>query len=262
VDTGVLKTKLNWLEARLQSLIEGSATRLLSNSKDRDLPSSLVTAMNAGLQVDSDGFPLAPDLFTLKLPLEDARRFDEDKAVLSELAAAIEQAGGEAGLRFLARPKVRIVIEPALTPGRFDLLAQVSQQSIEETSIFGVSQEEVTQSVPEGAFLILDGMQVYPLIQPVINVGRKSSNHLVLDDPRVSRTHAQLRAIKGRYVIFDLESSGGTFVNGSRTGQRTLFPGDVISLAGVSLVYGQDASFVSGSLSTGTQPIMPFPPQS
>jgi pSer/pThr/pTyr-binding forkhead associated (FHA) protein len=65
-------------------------------------------------------------------------------------------------------------------------------------------------------------------------------NQLVIDDPRISRNHAQLRAIKGRYVIFDLNSTGGTFVNGQRTSQSVMYPGDVISLAGVPLVFGQD----------------------
>ncbi|MGD8457618.1 MAG: FHA domain-containing protein, partial [Anaerolineales bacterium] len=66
-------------------------------------------------------------------------------------------------------------------------------------------------------------------------------NHLVIDDPRVSRTHGQLRAVKGRYMLFDLKSSGGTYVNGERINQVVLHPGDVISLAGVPIVYGQDA---------------------
>jgi pSer/pThr/pTyr-binding forkhead associated (FHA) protein len=65
-------------------------------------------------------------------------------------------------------------------------------------------------------------------------------NQLVIDDPRVSRNHAQLRAIKGRFVLFDLNSTGGTFVNGQRTSQTVLYPGDVISLAGVALIFGQD----------------------
>ena len=61
-----------------------------------------------------------------------------------------------------------------------------------------------------------------------------------IDDPRVSRNHAQLRAIKGRYVVFDLNSTGGTFINGRRASQGVLYPGDVISLAGVMLIFGQD----------------------
>lgn len=73
-----------------------------------------------------------------------------------------------------------------------------------------------------------------------MNVGRRLENHLVIDDPRISRNHAQLRAINGRYVLFDLNSTGGSFVNGQRTSQTVLYPGDVISLAGVALIFGQD----------------------
>jgi pSer/pThr/pTyr-binding forkhead associated (FHA) protein len=52
--------------------------------------------------------------------------------------------------------------------------------------------------------------------------------------------HAQLRLVRGQFVIFDLDSTGGTFVNGQRIRQQALRAGDVISLAGVPLVYGQE----------------------
>ena len=93
--------------------------------------------------------------------------------------------------------------------------------------------------IPEDAFVIVDGVKVIPLTQPLIRIGRRLENNLVLDDPRVSRTHAELRAINGRYVLFDLNSTGGTFVNGLKITQSVVYPGDVISLAGVNLVYGQ-----------------------
>ena len=93
--------------------------------------------------------------------------------------------------------------------------------------------------IPEDAFVILDGIKVIPLSQPLIRIGRRLENNLVLDDPRVSRTHAELRAINGRYVLFDLNSTGGTYVNGVKITQSVVYPGDVISLAGVNLVYGQ-----------------------
>ena len=93
--------------------------------------------------------------------------------------------------------------------------------------------------LPEDAFVIVDGIKVIPLTQPLVRIGRRVENNLVLDDPRVSRNHAEMRAISGRYVLFDLNSTGGTFVNGLRISQTVLYPGDVISLAGVNLVYGQ-----------------------
>jgi pSer/pThr/pTyr-binding forkhead associated (FHA) protein len=99
--------------------------------------------------------------------------------------------------------------------------------------------EDDVTTIPEEAFLIIDGVKVFPLNEPVINIGRRLDNTLVIDDVRVSRLHAQLRAINNRYVIFDLDSSGGTFINGRRSTQAVLYPGDVITLAGVDLIYGQ-----------------------
>jgi pSer/pThr/pTyr-binding forkhead associated (FHA) protein len=96
-----------------------------------------------------------------------------------------------------------------------------------------------TTTIPEEAFLVIDGAKVFPLNSPVINIGRRLENNLVIDDPRVSRTHAQLRAINGRFVLFDLNSTGGTFINGQKVIQSVIYPGDVISLSGVTLVYGQ-----------------------
>jgi len=93
--------------------------------------------------------------------------------------------------------------------------------------------------IPEDAFVIVDGVKVIPLTLSIVHIGRRLDNNLVLDDSRVSRNHAELRAINGRYVIFDLNSTGGTFVNGVKITQSILYPGDVISLAGVNLVYGQ-----------------------
>ena len=97
-------------------------------------------------------------------------------------------------------------------------------------------------TIPEDAFVIIDGIRVIPLNLAIVNIGRRIENTLVVDDPRVSSTHAQLRSINGRYIIFDLNSTGGTFVNGKKVNQSVLYPGDVISLAGVPLIYGQDTT--------------------
>ncbi len=112
---------------------------------------------------------------------------------------------------------------------------------MESTHNGPISEEELADPVriPEDAFVIVDGIKVIPLTQPLVRIGRRLENNLVLDDPRVSRTHAELRAINGRYVLFDLNSTGGTYVNGLKITQSVVYPGDVISLAGVNLVYGQ-----------------------
>ena len=91
----------------------------------------------------------------------------------------------------------------------------------------------------EDAFLILNGVDLFALRVPVVSIGRRIDNVVVLNDPRVSRQHAELRSYHGRYVVFDMGSSGGTYVNGQRVTHSILYDGDVISLAGVHLIFRQ-----------------------
>ncbi len=72
------------------------------------------------------------------------------------------------------------------------------------------------------------------------NIGRRHDNHIVIDDVRVSRVHVQIRLRYEHYVLYDLTSTGGTLVNGPQVNECILNPGDVISLAGVMLVYVED----------------------
>jgi pSer/pThr/pTyr-binding forkhead associated (FHA) protein len=91
------------------------------------------------------------------------------------------------------------------------------------------------RSIP---FLIVEGSRVILLKQPVIKIGRKKDNDIVLNNEFVSRYHAQIQSIEGKYFIMDLKSTVGTSVNGERVQQARLKPGDVISLGGVPLIFG------------------------
>jgi pSer/pThr/pTyr-binding forkhead associated (FHA) protein len=87
------------------------------------------------------------------------------------------------------------------------------------------------------AFLVFDGDRFISLERSVITIGRRRDNTIVVDDARVSRQHCQVRFRFGEFVLYDLGSRGGTFVNQLRVSECVLRPGDVISLAGVQMVY-------------------------
>jgi len=95
-------------------------------------------------------------------------------------------------------------------------------------------------SIPEDFFLIVEGTRAMALEKSITSIGRSSENTLVIDDPRISRRHVEIRVIREQFVLFDLNSSGGTYVNGQRISQGMLYPGDLISLAGINLVFTQD----------------------
>ncbi len=71
----------------------------------------------------------------------------------------------------------------------------------------------------------------YPLEGDQLTIGRDSSNGVTINDAEVSRKHARMNFQGGKYVIDDLGSTNGTFVNGQRlAGPVVLKSGDVVSL--------------------------------
>jgi len=105
------------------------------------------------------------------------------------------------------------------------------------TAPFGEGDENPSEA--GNAFLIVNGVDLFPVKQSVVSIGRRIESVLVLNDPRVSRRHAELRCIRGRYVLFDMGSSGGTYINGKRVTHSVVYDGDVISLAGVHIIFRQ-----------------------
>ena len=252
------QAKINQLEASLQSLIEGYAS-LIFPQRDiySSLPARFVEAMQVNLQTDLSGNFYAPNLLTLEVHPSIIDVFQENHGLLDELANLIQQSGKESGFQFYDPPTIRLMPDPNLPTDQVRIQAQFSSQSLGKTSTLAINTDQIGEAIPENAFLIVAGKHIFPLNYGVVNIGRRIDNHLSIDDKRVSRLHAQLRAINGRYIIFDLDSKGGTFVNGERVNQSLLQPGDVISLAGVPLVYSQDTEELSGQDLSSTLPILP-----
>ncbi len=234
------------LEARLQSLIEVQLIRVLPGQKAEDLlVHKLTEAMHARAVPDGEGGSLAPNVYTI-LAHPTALPNWKNPGLLETLIQVLEAAGQQADVHFEAAPSITIAEDREIAPGDFNVIASFRAEPLAETKDMKTKGEsddtQAENAMPENAFLIVEGVKMFPLKLTVVNIGRRLDNQLVVDDPRVSRNHAQLRAIKGRYVLFDLDSTGGTFVNGQRANQTVLYPGDVISLAGVSLIFGQDSA--------------------
>ena len=71
----------------------------------------------------------------------------------------------------------------------------------------------------------------FPLDGDQLIIGRDSSNGVAINDAEISRKHSRLSFQGGKYVLEDLGSTNGTFVNGQRlAGPAVLKPGDVVSL--------------------------------
>ena len=67
-----------------------------------------------------------------------------------------------------------------------------------------------------------------PLLPTTLTIGREHDNNIELKDPDVARYHARIVHERGRYVVEDLDSTTGTWVNGQRTKKTPLNQGDVL----------------------------------
>ena len=77
-----------------------------------------------------------------------------------------------------------------------------------------------------------------PITLAVVNVGRADYNDLVIADPSVSTTHAKLQRKDDVWVLTDLGSTNGTYVEGEPvTGETALTPGTTIRFGDVSALF-------------------------
>jgi hypothetical protein len=90
--------------------------------------------------------------------------------------------------------------------------------------------EESARMRPQTGVLVVDGTRIVVPGEGAI-VGRSRTCEIVLEDPNVSRRHAELRPRGGSWVLTDLGSTNGSRVNGRAvTGPTVVKPGDEIEL--------------------------------
>ena len=249
-----MKEILIQIENQLLNVVETSSVVLfgIENGAARII-SALVAALGQKIKTGPDGSLSAPNIFILNIPRKYSEDIRHQKDLFNRLAEELSAAGCSVGVKFPVPVSINIFPNANLEDGNFHLRALRSTSTLppiesHQTNPDALPLAELDlptptgdSAIPENCFLIVAGSKIFSFEEAVINVGRKLDNQLVIDDPRISRHHCQIRVVEGQYHIFDLDSSGGSFVNGERIQDAALHPGDVISLAGVPMVYGKDA---------------------
>ena len=110
-----------------------------------------------------------------------------------------------------------------------------------------------------------------PVRVPVINIGRADYNDLVLPDDSVSSAHAKMQRREGVWILTDLNSTNGSFVDGEKVqGEAMLSPGATLKLGDVSLLFdppaegdvgpGPGGTKVMGAINIPPAPLSPVSP--
>ncbi len=237
-----MKAILNQVETYLTSLIEGNILDIFGSADaEKELVRQFIAEMEAGSFQDENGNLIAPNYYSLNVRPDFFAEIRSNQVLLEKLARHIQDAGSQAGLQFQGKVNIAVFPDRTLESGQFSVKAIVRDLNLSDTTPSLNAQSTPTSIMASpSAFFIVGGTKIFTIEENIINIGRQLDNDLIINQPRISRKHAQVRLLKGRHMIFDLDSSGGTFVNNKRIKQVPLHPGDVVSLAGVPLVYGHD----------------------
>jgi hypothetical protein len=192
-------------------------------------------------------------------PADHAQVLDADADVVTRLAEYAERLARQAGFDGVHRPVLLLLADARLSRGSVAVTPRYLQEPTASTAVQTPAERRLHRELRAlDAFLVVDGQRHVGLNRPVLTLGRRSDNDIVLPAPGVSRRHAQLRWRFGRFVIYDLGSRAGTLVNGEPVNECVLQAGDVIRLSTVTLVYGEgDGGPSSRSHRDGATAVLP-----
>lgn len=174
-------------------------------------------------------------------------------AMSGELEEYLRQKAEEKEFTLVAPPRVRFFQDTELKPGQIRVAGKFGgpaegvpgpavdeeneESEFEDTLSYRPARDTAPVPVITQAVRFVLEIQEGPLAGRVLRLegypvilGRMESCDIVLPDASVSRRHARLETQKGNWVITDLNSSNGTFVNGVRIKSAALSPGDSLKL--------------------------------
>jgi pSer/pThr/pTyr-binding forkhead associated (FHA) protein len=99
-----------------------------------------------------------------------------------------------------------------------------------------LSKNNQSELLAENAYLLFSS-QIFPIKKPVIKIGRKLDNDLVIQESAISRYHAEIKYEENQFVLYDLNSTCGTFLNNKRVNKDIMFAGDIILLCNVPIMF-------------------------
>ena len=251
---------LERLEAAASRIIEGWSARLFrARLQPVQIAKRVIRAMEAH-QTISLAKTFVPNSYVVSLSPSDHAQFEQyQRSLERDLAEAVLGAARDRGFTLLAYPTVEIEADEDVSIGDLRVACALVDASGEEVPaneperLGGVEaghtmvlDREALLSAkpraPHGAIIAREGSvrREVPLGAEPVTVGRDPKNDIVLDDRRVSRRHAEVRLRLGRYTLYDLQSTNGTFVNGRRIAEMVLSHDDKISIGGAELVVRLD----------------------
>jgi hypothetical protein len=236
------------LESKLAGLVEGTFSRAFkSEVRPVEIARKLAKEMDEH-KVQSLSRVYAPNEYAVWLSPKDRAQFEGyEHDLANELGGYLLEHARRERIALVTRPQIEFRTDDRLRLGEFGIQArlvrpptseheQPSQGDEGHTMVYSVA-DRVSEPLREPdprrgrATLRVQGGPTELVGSKGAVLGRSRDSDVVLDDPNVSRHHAEVRPSGGSWIVNDLGSTNGIKLNGRRVdGAQSLKRGDVIEL--------------------------------
>lgn len=199
-------------ERRLERIVEGAFSRAFrSGLRPVEIGRRLTREMDDSRSIGIRGTTVVANHFIVNLSAQDAAEFaDVSDTMRRELADLAREHAREQDYQFMGPVDIAFTPDPAMRIGSFSIDARL---------------REGHGGAGAGSIVLPSGDR-FVLGESIVTIGRLPDSTITLEDPNVSRQHAEIRPSGTGFVLADLGSTNGTRVNGQRISERTLSDGD------------------------------------
>lgn len=228
---------LQRFEDRLEQMVSGAFAKAFRSAvQPVEVAAALQREVDNSAQILSRNRRLVPNQFHVELSPADHERLAPYSSTLAqELTEMLREHAEDQSYVFTGPVTIAFDEREDLSTGRFRV------RSAALAKVTPASDSSVTDTAVRRARVILEvnGMK-HPLDPPGIVIGRGTEADLRINDPGVSRRHAEIRVHAGDengtdVSAVDLGSTNGMLVNGSRVQQATIEDGGTVKIGNTTM---------------------------
>ena len=214
---------LKRIEQKLEKLVEGTFTRVFPSSvKPIELGKRVRRVLEDKKTIGVQGQIIIPNRYVISLSLKDLENIESiQESIQREISSSIRDHANDENYHFQGTLTVEILSNSSLKTG-----------SIEVDGLF----EENKGGFPPGSLIDENGERLI-ITEQKLSIGRDTKSTMQVVDVEVSRNHAEIRLLNTSFVLIDLQSTNGTFVNGQRVQEHTLQNFDQIKIGSTILLF-------------------------
>ena len=214
---------LKRIEQKLEKIVEGTFTRVFPSSvKPIELGKRIRRVLEDKKTIGVQGQIIIPNRYVISLSLKDLENIESiQESIQREISSSIRDHANDENYHFQGTLTVEIFSNSSLKTG-----------SIEVDGLF----EENKGGFPPGSLIDENGERLI-ITEQKLSIGRDTKSTMQVVDVEVSRNHAEIRLLNTSFVLIDLQSTNGTFVNGQRVQEHTLQNFDQIKIGSTILLF-------------------------